>query len=99
MARITSKRVAELTGLSLRNVQAMTQRGLIPGAARFGERVWTYDEEKVAAWITEKEAEMAEVGARTTPRPPPAIQPPTIDLKAGCAYADAYLKLVKKGRQ
>lgn len=99
MARITSRRVADLTGLSLRLIQKMTQQGQIPGAARFGERVWTYDEEKVAAWITGKEAEMVEVGVGATPRPPPAIQPAKIDLKIGGAYADAYLKLVKKGRQ
>ncbi len=44
-----------ITGLGLRQMQAMSARGEIPGAAKLG-RTWTYDIRKLRQWVKEKEA-------------------------------------------
>ncbi len=43
-----------ITGLKLRQLQAMSARGAIPGAAKLG-RTWTYDVRKLRAWVRERE--------------------------------------------
>jgi len=44
-----------ITGLKLRQLQAMSARGEIPGAAKLG-RTWTYDVRKLRTWVREQEA-------------------------------------------
>ncbi len=41
-------------GLKLRQLQAMSVRGEIPGAAKLG-RTWTYDVGKLRRWVRERE--------------------------------------------
>ncbi len=43
-----------ITGLKLRQLQAMSARGEIPGAAKVG-RTWTYDVRKLRRWVRERE--------------------------------------------
>ncbi len=45
-----------ITGLGLRQMQAMSARGEIPGAAKLGG-TWTYDVRKLRQWVREKETE------------------------------------------
>ena len=52
--RILAQAVADATGISLRVVQRMAKQGQIPGAARLG-RCWTFDPDKVQAWIDAEE--------------------------------------------
>lgn len=54
--RIRVRRVAEITGLSIRSVQLMACRGKIPSAAQFG-RTWTFNERAVREWVSAKEEE------------------------------------------
>ena len=54
--RIRARRVAEITGLSLRSVQASAIRGEIPSAAKFG-KTWTFNERAVREWVAAKEKE------------------------------------------
>jgi hypothetical protein len=62
--RIQSAAAARILGVSQRSVQSLAIRGEIPGAARIGG-VWTFDSGKLAAFITQRErdaANVAEVG-------------------------------------
>ncbi len=43
-----------ITGLGQRQMQAMSARGEIPGAAKLGG-TWTYDIRKLRQWVREKE--------------------------------------------
>ncbi len=45
-----------ITGLGQRQMQAMSARGEIPGAAKLGG-TWTYDIRKLRQWVKEKETE------------------------------------------
>ncbi len=47
-----------ITGLKLRQLQAMSARGEIPGAAKLG-RTWTFDLRKLRRWVREREEEAA----------------------------------------
>lgn len=53
--RIRAKIAADITGLSVRAVQAMAARGELPGAAKLG-KVWTFDEARLRAWVRQREA-------------------------------------------
>jgi hypothetical protein len=54
--RILSDEVRQLTGLPLRTVQALAERGKIPSAAKLCGR-WTFNRIDVQRWIAEKEGE------------------------------------------
>jgi predicted DNA-binding transcriptional regulator AlpA len=54
--RVRADDVASITGLKLRTVQSMADRGLIPSAAKLGA-VWTFDERAVRQWVKLKEEE------------------------------------------
>ena len=54
--RLTIERAVAIIGLPARTVQGMSQRGEIPGAAKFGRR-WTYNEDKLHAYVRNKERE------------------------------------------
>lgn len=53
--RVRVTRAAEILGVTIRTVQSLAQRGTIP-AARVGG-VWTFDEQKLRAWLSQREIE------------------------------------------
>jgi hypothetical protein len=60
--RIRPTEVARLTSLSLRQIQSMAVAGRIPGAAKLGG-VWTFDPDKIAAWVRAAEREALRSGS------------------------------------
>src|SRR5262249_58588116 len=52
--RGTAKQAAVILGLKPRKLQAMSQRGEIPGAAKLG-RQWTYDLAKLRGFVEQQE--------------------------------------------
>jgi hypothetical protein len=52
--RGTAKQAAAILGLKPRKLQAMSQRGKIPGAAKLG-RQWTYDLAKLRGFVEQQE--------------------------------------------
>lgn len=68
--RITSEDVQAITGLTLRTVQNLADRRIIPSAAKLGGR-WMFDEQSVRRWIRLKEAEECE--AQKNPTTPTII--------------------------
>ena len=58
--RIRASAVAEITSLSVRTVLELAASGKIPGAAKL-HYVWTFDPEKVRAWIRDQEAKACRV--------------------------------------
>ena len=67
-ARIQSAAAARILGVSRRSVQGLALRGELPGAARIGG-VWTFDAERLAAFVTQRELD-AERPTTPTPAPP-----------------------------
>ncbi len=65
--RVRAARIAEITGLSLRGIQAMAAKGIIPSAAKIGS-IWTFDEASVRLWVQEKEATPCVTNAGASPR-------------------------------
>lgn len=61
--RMQVRELAEVVGLSPRQVQAMAARGEIPSAALFGTR-WTFNRAQVRRWVAQKKrgAKRDEVG-------------------------------------
>ncbi len=57
--RCRTARVADITSLSVRQIQHMAARGLLPSAAKLGN-VWTFNEKVIRQWIEEKERETYE---------------------------------------
>jgi hypothetical protein len=55
--RVTIERAGAILGLAIRTVQRMSQRGELPGAALIGRR-WTYNEDKLRAYVRNKEREI-----------------------------------------
>lgn len=51
--RVRASAAAEILGVTIRTVQSLAQRGTIP-AARVGG-VWTFDEQKLRAWLSQRE--------------------------------------------
>ena len=58
--RIQSAAAARILGVSQRSVQSLAIRGELPGAARIGG-VWTFDSGKLAAFVTQRERDAANV--------------------------------------
>jgi hypothetical protein len=52
--RVTAKQAAAILGVKSRKLQAMSQRGEIPGAAKLG-RQWTYDLAKLRGFVEQRE--------------------------------------------
>ena len=52
--RTTAKQAAAILGVKSRKLQAMSQRGEIPGAAKLG-RQWTYDLAKLRGFVEQRE--------------------------------------------
>lgn len=62
--RVRTATIAKMTGLSVRKVQEMALSGKLPGAAKLGG-TWTFDPNKVEAWIRDEEAAVARRGNRS----------------------------------
>jgi predicted DNA-binding transcriptional regulator AlpA len=67
--RVRASAIALMTGLSVRKVQELAAAGKLPGAAKLGG-VWTFDPQKVRAWIEEREAHAS--------RPRPRVEVPAV---------------------
>jgi hypothetical protein len=65
--RITIERAGEILGLATRTIQAMSTRGEIPGAAKFGRR-WTYNEEKLHGYVRNQERAIWQGRPKPSPR-------------------------------
>jgi excisionase family DNA binding protein len=81
--RIQSRAAAAILGVSQRTVQSLAVAGELPGAARIGG-TWTFDSEKLMAFVKQREldAERVVIPFRA-PKPPPR---PT-SAKVAAAYA------------
>lgn len=53
--RVRVQTAACILGVEHRTVQALAQRGDLPGAVKVG-RVWTFNEAALRAWLVEEEA-------------------------------------------
>ena len=67
--RIQSRSAALALGISQRVVEDKARRGELPGAAKIGG-VWTFDPEKLAAFIAEREREAEARGTNVYPLKP-----------------------------
>lgn len=97
--RIDVEQVAELAGLSARQVQAMAKRAEIPGGAKFG-RKWTFDPVAVKAWIKEQEDKVcrdAALAANETSPKGTAHSTPESKLP-GRMSDEAYTRAIGKKR-
>src|SRR5262245_8699406 len=56
--RINASAASAILGLKIRKLQAMSQRGEIPGAAKIG-RQWTYDPARLRRFIAQQETTCA----------------------------------------
>jgi len=81
-----------MLGIKLRKLQAMSQRGEIPGAAKIG-RQWTYDLAKLERHIEQLEKETAcQGGARRQPDVTGAVIPSGAVLKFADGSSDGRLR-------
>ena len=71
--RIQSAAAARILGVARRTVQELALRGELPGAARIGG-VWTFDAERLEAFVTQRERD-AERPVVSGKPPPPARLP------------------------
>src|SRR5215471_9621332 len=65
--RGTVREAAKILGLKVRKIQAMSQRGEIPGAAKF-RRQWTYNLAKLRGFIRQQER-ATQCQSNESPRP------------------------------
>ncbi|MGI4950961.1 MAG: hypothetical protein ACRYGM_04090 [Janthinobacterium lividum] len=81
-----------MTSLSVRKVQELAAQGRMPGAAKLGS-VWTFDPEKVRAWILRAE----QAAAARADRPSPAVKLAYVEWspRPACAVQAAYDRLIK----
>jgi hypothetical protein len=68
--RIQSATEARILGVSQRSVQGLALRGELPGAARIGG-VWTFDAERLATFVKQREYDAERGCAPDLPSPPP----------------------------
>jgi excisionase family DNA binding protein len=80
--RIQSRAAAAILGVSQRTVQSLAITGELPGAARIGG-TWTFDSEKLTAFVKQRERDAENVVVSiTAPRP----QPRPTKAKVSAAY-------------
>jgi hypothetical protein len=65
LPRIQSATAARILGVSQRSVEGLALRGELPGAARIGG-VWTFDTERLVAFVKQRECDAD--GVRLPPR-------------------------------
>ena len=92
--RVRAAVIAETTSLSVRKVQELAAQGRMPGAGKLGG-VWTFDPEKVRAWILRAEEMAAARAKRSLPTPAPAHD--KCSLRPNCAVQEDYDRLIKGG--
>jgi hypothetical protein len=68
--RIQSREAASILGISQRTAQTLALRGELPGVARIG-RVWTFDVDKLAAYVTQRERDAERLDVAPPPKPTP----------------------------
>ena len=66
--RIQSGAAARILGVSQRSVQELALRGELPGAARIGG-IWTFDADKLAAFVAQRERDAERPDARKRVKP------------------------------
>jgi hypothetical protein len=76
LPRIQSATAARILGVSRRSVQGLALRGELPGAARIGG-VWTFDAERLATFIKQRECD-----AERSSTSGPASSPPRLPTRA-----------------
>jgi hypothetical protein len=69
LPRIQSAAAARTLGVSQRSVQELALRGELPGAARIGG-VWTFDADRLAAFIKQRECDAERQVVSGKPQPP-----------------------------
>ncbi len=88
MERVRARKVVEITSLSLRQVQEMSAKGLIPSAAKLGS-VWTFNERTIRRWVGHREREACRtISTSETGSGMPALN------AAGVNYDEAYGQLL-----
>ena len=70
--RVGRQEAALILGVPERTVTLLARRGEIPGAAIIG-RCWTFNEDRIRAWVLEKEREVETHGVRTVRRSSPIV--------------------------
>jgi Helix-turn-helix domain len=83
LPRIQSAAAALVLGVSRRSVQGLALRGELPGAARIGG-VWTFDAERLSAFVTQRELD-AEAKQATNVCRPISVRLPT-QARTNSAY-------------
>jgi Helix-turn-helix domain len=68
LPRIQSATEARILGVSQRSVQGLALRGELPGAARIGG-VWTFDAERLATFVKQREYDAERGCAPNLPSP------------------------------
>jgi hypothetical protein len=81
--RIKSRAASAILGVSQRTVQSIATAGGLPGAARIGG-AWTFDSEKLTAFVKEREREAERVVVPIRPQKP---RPRPTSAKVSAAYA------------
>jgi hypothetical protein len=83
--RIQSAAAARILGVSQRSVQGLALRRELPGAARIGG-VWTFDADRLAAFVTQRE--------RDAERPVVSGSPPPARLSTRAQTNAQYERLM-----
>jgi hypothetical protein len=89
--RIQTAAAATMLGVSKRTVHGMAARGELPGAARIG-KVWTFNADKLAQLIADREAECSKSAAPTIKRAYGSWVPPLSERESKEAYERAMSK-------
>ena len=71
--RVQSGAAARILGISKRTAQSMALRGELPGAARIGG-LWTFDEDKLAAFVKQRERDAEALASNVVPFPPAPVR-------------------------
>jgi hypothetical protein len=66
--RIQAPAAADILGVSLRKTQYMAAQGKLPGAAKIGQE-WTFDPDKLRAFIRDREAAACQQTYSSAPAP------------------------------
>jgi hypothetical protein len=75
--RIRIAAAAGIVGVSISKLRSMVAYGKVPGAAFIDDRVLTFDEARLRAWIKDRETELQK---RASITPSVAYRPPSLAL-------------------
>jgi hypothetical protein len=94
--RIRPTDVVNRTSLSLRQVQSLAALGKIPGAAKLGG-VWTFDPNKIDAWIGAAERATSRIPALPSARG--GISTSGVSIAPDVSIDAAYERLIRGKQQ